>query len=99
MFQPYLTQSSDIVGFLNTHGVEVIKQKGNFGGKNLAASKEDVKYMQQQLSKGNPIIIGINGGTWINAGGYNYHWMTILGIKEDGSILSETQVAHTEMDG
>ena len=87
MFQPYLTQPGDIVSFLNTHGVEVIKQKGNFGGKNLAASKEDVKYMQQQLSKGNPIIIGINGGTWINAGGYNYHWMTILGIKEDGSIF------------
>ena len=38
-------------------------------------------------AKGNPIIIGINGGTWINAGGYNYHWMTILGIKEDGSIF------------
>ena len=88
MFSPGYTMTSDIISLLNTHGVEVIKHVGEFGDRyNLATSEEDVKYMKQQLSKGNPIIIGINGGTWIKTNGYSAHWMTILGIKDDGSIF------------
>ena len=88
MFSPGYTMTSDIISLLNTHEVEVIKHVGEFGDRyNLATSEEDVKYMKQQLSKGNPIIIGINGGTWIKTNGYSAHWMTILGIKDDGSIF------------
>ena len=80
----------ELIPLLNKYNIKTEQyysgkaKSGNYNGNNL--NDKDKKFILKQLAKGYPIIIFMKAGGSYNGCTYNGHFMTLLGVKENGDV-------------
>ena len=72
------TGSSTLSSALNDLGISYSTKVGD-------NTSTQIKNIKENLEKGNPVAVGVNGGTGYSPGG---HWMAALGMEGDQIVIS-----------